>query len=67
MLFRSASRNAFPNPSQWWAAGGVKYYVGPSNTMNFTLQYERVYNIDAPDTAQSGTNNFTFQMQTVLY
>jgi len=45
----------------------VKYYVGPSNTMNFTLQYERVYNIDAPDTQQSGTNNFTFQMQTILY
>ena len=62
-----AARNAFPNPSQWWAAGGVKYYVGPSNTMNFTLQYERVYNIDAPDTQQSGTNNFTFQMQTILY
>jgi len=64
------ARNAFPTPSQWWAAGGVKYYIGPSNTMNFTLQYERVNNIDAPDTgpaSQSGTNNFTFQMQTILY
>jgi hypothetical protein len=54
--------------SQTWIAGGVKYYVAfPANFMNFALQYEHVNNDDAPDTQQKGTNNITFQMQTLLY
>jgi hypothetical protein len=53
--------------NQLWMAGGVKYYVGPANFMNFGLQYERVQNYDAPSTQQKGTHNITFQMQTVLY
>jgi hypothetical protein len=54
-------------PSQTWIAFGLKYYVAPFNFMNFALQYERVINDDAPSTQQSGTNNLTFQMQTLLY
>ncbi|MFL5415391.1 MAG: hypothetical protein ACJ78Y_05285 [Myxococcales bacterium] len=50
-----------------WIAGGLKYYVAPSNFMNFGLQYERIINNDAPDNQQSGTNNVTFQMQVILY
>jgi len=53
--------------NQTWIAGGVKYYVGPFNFMNFALQYERIINGDAPGTQQGGTNNLTFQMQTLLY
>jgi len=53
--------------NQTWIAGGVKYYVGPFNFMNFALQYERIINGDAPGTQQGGTNNITFQMQTLLY
>jgi len=53
--------------NQLWMAGGVKYYVGPVNFMNFGLQYERVQNYDAPSTQQKGTHNITFQMQTLLY
>lgn len=62
-----AFRQAAPTPSQLWVAAGLKYYVGPANFMNFTLQYERVNNTDAPDSEQKGTNNITFQMQTILY
>jgi hypothetical protein len=62
-----AFRQAFPVPSQTWIAAGVKYYVAPFNFMNFALQYERVNNDDAPGTQQGGTNNITFQMQTILY
>jgi len=55
-------------PSQWWAAGGIKYYVAfPSNFMNFALQYERINNFDVPNDQQKGTHNITFQMQTLLY
>jgi hypothetical protein len=64
--FRQALPAIFA-PSQVWIAGGVKYYVGPANFMNFTLQYERVNNTDAPSSEQKGTNNIAFQMQTVLY
>jgi hypothetical protein len=53
--------------NQTWIAGGVKYYIAPFNFMNFALQYERIINDDAPSTAQSATNNITFQMQTLLY
>jgi hypothetical protein len=53
--------------NQTWIAGGVKYYVAPFNFMNFALQYERIINGDAPGTQQGGTNNITFQMQTLLY
>jgi len=53
--------------NQTWIAGGVKYYVAPANFMNFALQYERINNDDAPSTQQGGTNNITFQMQTILY
>jgi hypothetical protein len=56
--------------NQTWMAAGVKYYVGPANTMNFGLQYERV-NQNSTDLVttpqQGGTNNLTFQMQTILY
>ncbi len=63
-----AFRQTLPTPSQWWLAGGVKYYLAfPANFMNFALQYERVNNIDAPATEQRGTHNITFQMQTLLY
>ncbi len=65
-----AFRQALPagvSPSQTWIAGGLKYYVAPANFLNFTLQYERVINNDAPGTEQGGTNNITFQMQTILY
>jgi len=65
-----AFRQALPagvSPTQTWIAGGVKYYAGPANTLNFTLQYERVNNNDAPGAEQRGTNNITFQMQTILY
>jgi hypothetical protein len=65
-----AFRQAIPagvSPTQTWIAGGVKYYAGPANTLNFTLQYERVNNNDAPGSEQRGTNNLTFQMQTILY
>jgi len=68
LAFRQAiATGAAPAPSQSWYAAGLKYYVAPANFMNFTLQYERVQNDDAPGTAQSGTNNITFQMQTILY
>ncbi len=50
-----------------WIAGGLKYYVAPANLMNFALQYERIIFDDAPGTQQGGTNNITFQMQTILY
>jgi hypothetical protein len=50
-----------------WIAGGLKYYVAPANLLNFGLQYERITFADAPATAQSGTNNFTLQMQLLLY
>ncbi len=63
LLFRQTALT----PSQVWIAGGLKYYVGPANFMNFTLQYERVNNTDAPAAEQRGTNNITFQMQTILY
>ena len=53
--------------NQIWVAGGLKYYVAPANLFNFALQYERVQFPDAPATAQGGTNNLTFQMQTFLY
>jgi hypothetical protein len=53
--------------NQTWIAGGLKYYVAPSNLMNFGLQYERIMNNDAPGTQQGGTNNVTFQMQVILY
>ena len=53
--------------NQTWIASGVKYYVGPFNFMNFALQYERIINNDAPSAQQGGTNNLTFQMQTLLY
>src|SRR5712691_6267909 len=46
-----AFRQALPagvSPSQKWIAGGLKYYVAPANILNFTLQYERVINNDAP-------------------
>ena len=62
-----AFRQAFPVPSQTWIAFGLKYYIAPFNFMNFALQYERVNNDDAPSTQQGGTNNLTFQMQTILY
>ena len=56
--------------NQTWIAGGVKYYVAPFNFMNFALQYERIIN-DSADLLttphQDGTNNITFQMQTILY
>src|SRR5215472_2758670 len=66
--FDLAVRQTLAFPSQWWAAGGIKYYVAfPSNFMNFALQYERVNNTDAPADQQRGTNNITFQMQTLLY
>jgi len=35
--------------------------------MNFALQYERVNNDDNLPNTQGGTNNLTFQMQTLLY
>jgi hypothetical protein len=54
-------------PSTTWIAGGVKYYVAPSNFLNFTLQYERINTSDALSTDPSGTNNFTFAMQAILY
>jgi hypothetical protein len=66
LTFRQATP-AGVSPSQSWIAGGLKYYAGPANTLNFTLQYERVINNDAPGTEQGGTNNLTFQMQTILY
>jgi hypothetical protein len=66
LAFRQALP-AFLAPSQSWIAGGLKYYVGPANFMNFTLQYERVTNTDAPSSEQKGTNNIAFQMQTILY
>lgn len=53
--------------NQTWIAGGVKYYIAPFNLMNFALQYERINNDDAPSPQQGGTNNLTFQMQTLLY
>jgi hypothetical protein len=63
-----AFRQTAPFPSQSWAAGGIKYYVAfPSNFMNFAIQYERVNNTDAPNSEQRGTNNITFQMQTLLF
>ncbi|MFL5310085.1 MAG: hypothetical protein ACJ79H_06465 [Myxococcales bacterium] len=65
-----AFRQALPaavSPTQTWLAAGVKYYVAPANFLNFTLQYERVNNNDAPGGEQRGTNNITFQMQTILY
>jgi hypothetical protein len=65
-----AFRQALPatiSPSQTWIAGGLKYYVAPFNLYNFALQYERINNDDAPSTQQGGTNNFTFQMQMILY
>ena len=65
-----AFRAALPagvSPTQTWIAAGVKYYVAPANFLNFALQYERINNNDAPGTEQGGTNNLTFQMQTILY
>jgi len=69
LAFRQSPPAAFPfAPSQWWAAGGIKYYLAfPSAFMNFAIQYERVNNTDAPGGEQRGTNNITFQMQTLLF
>jgi hypothetical protein len=53
--------------NQTWIAFGAKYYIAPFNFMNFALQFERINNDDAPSTQQAGTNNLTFQMQTILY
>ena len=53
--------------NQTWIAGGVKYYVAPTNIMNFGLQYEHIQNDDALPGQQGGTNNLTFQMQVLLY
>ncbi len=53
--------------NQTWIAFGAKYYVGPFNFMNFALQYERINNDDNLPNTQGGTNNLTFQMQTLLY
>ena len=50
-----------------WIQGGLKYYLGPANTMNFTLAYERIISNDAPSTQQGGTNNVTLAWQTILY
>src|SRR6202158_2383343 len=61
-----AFRQTAPTPSQVWIAGGLKYYVGPANFMNFTLQYERVNNTDGPRAEQRGTNNITSQMKKEL-
>jgi predicted flap endonuclease-1-like 5' DNA nuclease len=55
------------SPSTTWIAGGVKYYVAPSNFLNLTLQYERINTSDALATDPGGTNNFTLQVQTILY
>lgn len=66
LAFRQALAAPFV-PSQSWYAAGVKYYVAPANFMNFALQYERIQNDDAPGTESGGTNNLTFQMQTILY
>ena len=46
---------------------GLLELVPSANTLNFTLQYERVNNQDAPGNEQRGTNNVTLQMQTILY
>jgi hypothetical protein len=57
--------------NQYWAAGGIKYYVAPFNLYNFALQYERNNFSDAnatgTPTVQKGTNALTFQMQMILY
>jgi hypothetical protein len=53
--------------NQTWIAFGAKYYVGPFNFMNFALQFERINNDDNLPGTQGGTNNLTFQMQTLLY
>lgn len=56
--------------NQTWIATGAKYYIGPANTMNFGLQYERIISNSTdlvPTPQQGGTNNITFQMQTLLY
>jgi len=56
--------------NQQWYAVGLKYYPAPFNLMNFALQYERIRFPDADKAtpaAQAGTNNITFQMQTLLY
>ena len=66
LAFRQAPP-AGVSPSQTWIAFGLKYYVAPFNFMNFALQYERINWDDAPGTQQGGTNNLTFQMQTLLY
>ena len=69
LAFRQALPAMVPpiSPSQTWIAFGLKYYVAPFNFMNFALQYERIKWDDAPGTQQGGTNNLTFQMQTLLY
>jgi len=66
LAFRQAPPTGV-SPSQTWIAFGLKYYVAPFNFMNFALQYERINWDDAPSTQQGGTNNLTFQMQTLLY
>jgi len=66
LAFRQAPPTGV-SPSQTWIAFGLKYYIAPFNFMNFALQYERINSDDAPGTQQGGTNNITFQMQTLLY
>src|SRR6267378_2901952 len=66
LAFRQAPPTGV-SPSQTWIAFGLKYYIAPFNFMNFALQYERINSDDAPSTQQGGTNNLTFQMQTLLY
>jgi hypothetical protein len=66
LVFRQAPPTGV-SPSQTWIAFGLKYYIAPFNFMNFALQYERINSDDAPGTQQGGTNNITFQMQTLLY
>lgn len=52
-----------------WIAGGLKYYVAPSNMLNFGIQYERTQFTDAPTSSavQKGIHSVTAQMQLVLY
>ena len=50
-----------------WYAVGLKYYFAPANLANVGFQYERVQFPDALVTQQSFINNFTVQVQTLLY
>ena len=50
-----------------WIATGVKYYIAPANLANIGFQYERIQFPDALNTQQAFTNNFTVQLQTLLY